>query len=81
VVWPVDVVSSTGRGWHARSEDEVRSDDGQHRLLRREGHWIALERTPDVADRDAEDAWTTLPFTSTGTLAGVLDAFDQSLQH
>jgi hypothetical protein len=85
VVWPVDVVSSTGRGWHAHSEDEVLSDDGRHRLLRRNGHWVALERAGDVGAGDAgtgaaaDDAWIPLAFTSPGTLAGVLDTFDSTI--
>jgi hypothetical protein len=78
VVWPVDVVSAIGRNWPVRSEDELRSDDGMHRLLRREGSWTAFEASGPPQNPAGERVWVAVEFWHGGTLAAALDSFDQT---
>jgi hypothetical protein len=78
VVWPIDVVSVIGRNWHVRSEDEVRSDDGRHRLLRREGRWTAFEASGPPQNPASEPVWIAVEFWHSGTLASSLDSFDRT---
>ncbi len=83
VVWPIDVVSVIGRNWHVRSRDEVRSDDGTHRLLRREGNWTAFEASGpprNLAGQNpaGEPVWVAVEFWHGGTLASALDSFDRT---
>jgi hypothetical protein len=76
VTWPLDVASASGRGWSVLHDDDVRSDDGVHRLLRTDGAWRAYRSLPGAPDPEDLAAWEAMEFRHSGTLAGALDDFD-----